>query len=120
MRIKHGMKKKYKEWLKNNTDGYGRTCFVYAERWADMLEIEYIKSIYVPMEKILELHGDDYSHKADEEGVTGFMVGMSANILAQCWEFGKIFQKWWNKQYGVEDDTGVVNPAVLVIGGKND
>lgn len=31
MRIKHGMKKKYKEWLDVNKDGYGRTCFVYAE-----------------------------------------------------------------------------------------
>ena len=37
MRIKYGMKKKYQEWLGNNTDNYGRTCFVYAERFADML-----------------------------------------------------------------------------------
>ena len=118
MRIKHGMKKKYQAWLGNNNDSYGRTCFVYAERWADMLEIEYIKAIEIPMEKILELYGDDYSHKADVEGMTGFMVGMSANILAQCWEFGEVFRKWWNKQYGVEDAEGTVNPTIMTLSVK--
>ena len=118
MRIKHGMKKKYQAWLGNNNDSYGRTCFVYAERWADMLEIEYIKSINIPMEKILELHGDDYSHKADVEGMTGFMVGVSASILSQCWEFGKIFKVWWNKQWGVEDAEGTVNPAIMTLSAK--
>lgn len=118
MRIKHGMKKKYKEWLDVNKDGYSRTCFVYAERFADMLEIEYVKAIDVPMSKILELHGDKFSHDADIEGVTGFMVGMSINILSQCWEFGKDLKLWWNTKYGQPDAEGTVNPAILVVGEK--
>jgi len=118
MRIKHGMKKKYQAWLGNNTDSYGRTCFVYAERFADMLEIEYVKAINVPMSKILELYGDKFSHDADKEGLTGFMVGMSINILSQCWEFGKYLKLWWNTKYGQPDAEGTVNPAILVIGEK--
>ena len=118
MRIKHGMKKSYNDWLKNNKDNYGRTCFVYAERWADLLEIEYIKAVNVPIEKIIEMYADDFSHKADEEGMTGFMVGVAASILSQCWEYGKIFKVWWNKQYGVENAEGTVNPALMTIGVK--
>ena len=118
MRIKHGMKKKYQAWLANNTDNYGRDCFVYAERFADMLEIEYINAINVPMSKILELYGDKFSDDADKEGLTGFMVGMSINILSQCWEFGKDLKVWWNTKYGKPDAEGTVNPACMTIGAK--
>lgn len=118
MRIKHGMKKKYQEWLDKNIDGYSRTCFVYAERWADLLELEYIKAIDVPMKDIIEKYADDLSHKADEEGITGFMAGVAASILSQCWEYGKDLKLWWNKQWGVENAEGTVNPAVMTIGVK--
>ena len=118
MRIKHGMKKSYNDWLKNNEDGYGRTCFVYAERWADLLEIEYIKAVNVPMKDIIEKYADDFSHKADVEGITGFMAGVAASILTQCWEYGKIFNVWWNKQWGVENAEGTVNPAIMTVSTK--
>ena len=118
MRIKHGMKKKYQDWLDKNTDGYSRACVVYTERFADMLEIEYVKAINVPMSKILELYGDKFSHDADIEGATGFMVGVSINILSQCWEFGKDLKVWWNTKYGQPDAEGTVNPACMTIGVK--
>lgn len=118
MRIKHGMKKKYQEWLGINNDSYGRTCFVYAERFADLLEIEYVKSIDVPMSKILELYGDKFSDDADKEGMTGFMVGISINILSQCWEYGEVLKVWWNTQYDRPDAEGTVNPACITIGAK--
>jgi len=115
MRIKTGKKDVYESWLNNNTDGYGRACFVYAERFADMLEIEYIKTVIVPMEEIIEKNAEKFSYDADIDGITGFMYGCAMNILAQCWEYGEILRKWHNKKYNAENTEGTVNPAVLII-----
>lgn len=36
MKILEGHEKEYKDWYDKNSDGYGRACFTYAERWAEM------------------------------------------------------------------------------------
>ena len=100
--------KAYEEWKANNTDPYGSTVFRYAERWADMMEERITKG-----EKIEDI-AKELSHKADTEGITGFMYGCAVSILSQCWEYGEELRKWHNKKYNYNGD-GVVNPAILKI-----
>ena len=100
----------YEEWKTNNTDAYGSAIFRYAERWANLMEERIANG-----EKIEDI-AKELSHKADTEGITGFMYGCAVNILSQCWEYGEQLRKWHNKQYNY-DGKGVVNPAVLKING---
>ena len=113
MKILEGKEQDYKDWFDKNTDPYGRGCFTYAERWAEMLEILIESSTDKPMKVIVD-YADELSHKADTEGITGFMYGCAVNILSQCWKYGEELRKWHNKEYNYEGD-GVVNPAVLTI-----
>lgn len=113
MQIIDGKEKEYKDWLDKNTDPYGRTCFTYAERWAEMIENLIESSTDEPM-KVIVNNADRLSHEADTEGITGFMYGCAVSILSQCWKYGEELRKWHNKEYNYEGD-GVVNPAVLNI-----
>lgn len=115
MKILAGKEKEYKYWYDKNNDGYGRACFTFAERWAELLEAEISKSDDV-MQVFID-NADKLSSKADTEGITGFMYGCAVNILSQCWEYGEHLRKWHNKEYGYDGD-GVVNPAIITIGGK--
>lgn len=114
MKIIEGKEKEYKDWYEKNSDPYGRACFTYAERWAEMLENLIETSTDDPMKVVVD-NADRLSHEADVEGITGFMYGCAVNILSQCWKYGEELRKWNNKEYGYEGD-GVVNPAVLTIG----
>lgn len=114
MKIIEGKEKEYKDWYEKNSDPYGRACFTYAERWAEMLENLIETSTDDPMKVVVD-NADRLSHEADVEGITGFMYGCAVNILSQCWKYGEELRKWHNKEYGYERD-GVVNPAVLTIG----
>ncbi len=38
MKILKGKEQDYKNWFGKNTDPYGRACFTYAQRWAEMME----------------------------------------------------------------------------------
>lgn len=38
MRVIEGKEKEYKKWYDKNSDPYGRACFTFAERWAELLE----------------------------------------------------------------------------------
>lgn len=113
MKIKQDMKELYQKGLDNNQDPYGSCIYRYAERWADMME-ETIKYSNDP-QKCIEEYAEVYSHKADTEGITGFMYGAAVSILSQAWEYGDILRKWHNKQYNYDGD-GTVNPAILTIG----
>lgn len=113
MQIISGKEKEYKDWLDKNTDPYGRGCFAYAERWAEMMENLIESSTDEPMKVIVD-NADRLSHEADVEGITGFMYGCAVSILSQCWKYGEELRKWHNKEYNYEGD-GVVNPAVLNI-----
>lgn len=114
MKILEGHEKEYKDWYDKNSDGYGRACFAYAERWAEMLENK-IESSTKDVMKVIVDNADKLSHEADTEGITGYMYGCAVSILSQCWEYGEYLRKWHNKEYNYDGD-GVVNPAILTIG----
>lgn len=67
MKIIKGKEKEYKDWYDKNSDGYGRACFTYAERWAELLEAEIDKSNDVM--KCFADNADRLSHEADTEGM---------------------------------------------------
>lgn len=115
MKILVGKEKEYKDWYDKNSDSYGRACFTFAERWAELLEAEISKSDDVM--KVFVENAYKLSHEADTEGITGFMYGCAVSILSQCWEYGEYLRKWHNKEYNYDGD-GVVNPAILTVGGK--
>ena len=123
--MKYRDKKAFDDWKANqkNDDGtpetYGLACFTYAGRWASMMEAEMEAK---PDADFGEL-AKRLSHTADEEGITGFMYGMAVQILSKCWVNGELLRRWHNGEYGVkpEDDKGgVVNPAIITIGKKED
>ena len=87
MKILKGKEQLYKEWYDKNDDSYGRACFTYAERWAEMLEKIIEESNDSPTQAIID-NAERCSLKADEDGITGFMYGCAVNILSQCWENG--------------------------------
>lgn len=114
MRIVEGEEQEYKDWYEKNSDPYGRACFTYAERWAEMLEKQIETSEEGAM-KVIVGNAEQLSHEADKEGITGFMYGAAVSILSQCWKYGEYLRKWHNKEYGYDGD-GVVNPAIVTIG----
>ena len=113
MKILNGKEQDYKEWYENQSDGYGRMCFKYAEKWAELLETKINESQDEPLKAIIE-NAEIASHQADTDGITGFMYGCAVSILSQCWEYGEHLKTWHNKKYDY-DGKGIVNPAVLTL-----
>ena len=113
MKIVKGKEQEYKDWYEKNNDQYGRACFTYAERWAEMME-EKIKASEDDEMKVIVDNAKQLSYEADTEGITGFMYGVAVSILSQCWEYGECLRKWHNKDYEYDGD-GVVNPAVITV-----
>ena len=106
----------WKETVEKNKDGYGSCVARYAARWANMMETEMAKG------KKLKEVADKMSHKADVEGITGFMYGCAVSILAKVWKYGEELRRWHNKdtQIGTEGDKanengGVLNPALFCV-----
>jgi len=100
-----------------NQDAYGAAVLTYAARWARLMEGALAHG--TPLEACAEA----LSHLADEEGVTGFMVGCAVSILAQTWAYGEALRRWHNLATQVRDEGvranatgGVLNPAILVLG----
>lgn len=96
-----------------NSDPYGMAIQDFAIRWALLME-KYIEQIGDAVESI-QLHADELSHKANTEGITGFMYGIAVSLLARCWKHGEVLRKWNNKELGNPDAEGVLNPALLSI-----
>ena len=100
-----------------NQDSYGGGVIVYAERWAQLMQVEMATG------KTLENVADATSQEADIEGITGFMYGCAVSTLAKCWKHGEQLRKWHNlkTQIGNEGEKAnesgsVLNPALLSIG----
>lgn len=100
-----------------NKDEYGGAVMTYAERWARMMEAAISKG-----DKIKDV-AKEYSHLADEEGITGFMYGCAVHILSQVWVRGEELRRCHNLkvQIGGEGEKankngGVLNTACLSLG----
>ena len=116
MKLKEGMEENYQKWYDKNEDAYGRACFTYAEKWAELMEEA------IDAGRKLEDIADDLSHTADTEGITGFMYGMAVSILANCWIHGEELRVWHNLKTQLKDEGekankegGVLNPAIMSI-----
>lgn len=114
MKILEGYEKEYKDWYDKNNDGYGRACFTYAERWAELMESGIENTGKPPMEYIFD-NAERLSRVADVEGITGNMYRQAVDILSYCQEYGEPLRIWNNNEYDYDGD-GVVNPAILTIG----
>lgn len=97
-----------KDWqgsLKKNQDSYG---------WGVM---EVVSKLGAALDEGLPC--DKAEAKAIKgSGITGYMAGAMAGMIAQLHPRGEEFNKYWNHQFGVEDSDGTVNPAIMTIGGK--
>ena len=104
--------------LANNPDPYGRSCYTYAEAWADLMEKRMANG-----EKLEDV-ADSTSHEADTDGITGYMYGVAVALLSQAWEHGEELRRWHNlkTQLGTEGEKAnkvpgrVLNPAILKVG----
>jgi hypothetical protein len=118
MKIKNGKVRAYKRYVKiNSGHPYSVAVVTYSERWADLMEKE------IAAGNALEKIAAQTSHKADTEGITGFMYGCAVSALAKFWEHGEPLRRWHNLKTQIRDegekannDGGVLNPAVLSVG----
>ena len=94
----------------NSHDPYGIGIVAYARRWAKYMQV------LIAEGKTVTQIADEASSDADIEGITGFMYGCAVQALSSVWKYGEELRKWHNHDYGYEGD-GVVNPALLTIGG---
>ncbi len=116
MDIIKGKEKEYEDWYNENDDIYGRACFTYAERWANMMEDAIAEG------KTISEVAKELSHKADEEGIIGSMYG-AVSILSQFWRFGEELRRWHNLDTQIANEGekanesgGVLNPALITVG----
>lgn len=115
MLIKKGKEDAYKHFVEiNSKDPYSSACVRFMTRWAELME-KTIKTNGQP-EKVIALLMDKTAKEADTEGITGFMYGCAVQALNEFWEYGEILNHYHNKAYGVDDNSGTVNPAILTIG----
>lgn len=107
-----------------NTDPYGACIYRYAERWMALMEERFNArgNAAVTIEDFLKEHASKLSQEADVEGISGFMYGAAANIIAHTWTYGESFRRRYNldTQIGNEGEKanesgGTLNPALLNI-----
>ena len=107
-----------KAWNKcqeSNKDPYGGACVKVARRVMEILdEVDYFN----PHDIICQADGE-----TDAGGITGYMAGAVASIVAQCHSRGDEFRRKWNLDTQIQDEgekanegEGVLNPALLSIG----
>lgn len=97
---------------------YGFACLRYAARWANLMEAR-LAAGATDVASIAK----ETSHEADDDGITGFMYGVSVFMLSKCWARGEDLRRWHNlvTQIGDEGEKanasgGVLNPALLTTG----
>lgn len=126
MKIRAGQEERYASWKAKNDDrneesgGYGWTCFLFAEDWANTIE-----SAMAAGSKLEDV-AKRLSFEASERhgGITGFMYGIAVDILSKCWEHGEHLRRWSNLDLQIRDEGenanaapgAVLNPALLNLG----
>lgn len=120
MKIIEGKEREYADWREKNADPYGRRCFTFAEEWADRLEARMVDGI--DPTAVIAAHAEEDARDADTDGITGFMYGMSVQILARAWLHGDALRRWHNLEAQIGDEGeraneggATLNPAVMRI-----
>ena len=103
--------------LRNNQDSYGGGVYAFAEAWANLMEEE-VKSGNINLNEFAK----ETSHKADIDGITGFMYGAAVNILASVWIYGESLRKWHNLDIQIRNEGEIanikgttLNPALMTV-----
>lgn len=112
---------RWAEYREKNKDPYGGAVIHYAESWADLMEKNLNGHEPVGHQDFVNrARPEETSHKADVEGITGFMYGAAVMTLAEVWKYGDMLRRWHNldTQIGHEGERaneqgGVLNPALL-------
>lgn len=109
----------WQSWIDANKDFYGAACCTYAERWGRMMQVAMREGQSVAKA------AESTQFDADLEGITGFMYGCAVGMLSKAWKHGEELRRWHNlnTQIGNEGEKanesgGVLNPALLSIGGN--
>ena len=102
--------KKWADVVQLNDDPYSKCCVDVAAEVMRLLDL--------PEHAEFDCHA--IINKADDDtkagGLTGYMAGAVASMVAQCHSRGEEFKLQWNRGYGVDDATvGTVNPALVTI-----
>lgn len=100
----------WNEWETKNVDPYGKQCVDVARRVMEIMDEN----------PNLNIDASALVHQANKDlpeggGITGFMAGAVAQMVTGCHSRGEEFNASWNKEYGVDNTDGVVNPAIMTI-----
>lgn len=109
----------WKRFLEDESQNpYGFACLRYAARWANLMEAR-LAAGATDVASIAK----EMSHEADDDGITGFMYGVSVFMLSKCWARGEELRRWHNLDTQIGDEGekanasgGVLNPALLTTG----
>ena len=123
MKIINGMEKKYEDYKKvNSTDAYSNRVVTYGEEWADLMEKEIAKGLDIFSGPKNNTIADVLAHKADTDGITGFMYGAAVFALSEFWVHGEALRRWHNLATQIRNEGeianakgGTLNPALLNI-----
>ena len=96
MKLRNGAD--WEKGLAANKDPYGGAIYVFAERWANLMEDRMAKGETLPG------IAKDTGHEADTDGITGFMYGCAVSALALCWEHGEELRRWHNLDTQLHDE----------------
>ena len=110
---------KYKSYLYKNID----SLFDKSGPDTPAMPASYILVIMYATEMVGEALDEGATpEQASEEmkdlGLTGYMAGIVAFVVANYSIRGGEFREWWNDRYGEKEDTGTVNSALMTISTK--
>lgn len=106
MEVKKGLEKEYEDYVKKNQDGYGNAVIVAGAKVGKALS---------EGKTCKEAHNEMYKND-----LTGFMAGCLASAISHFHSRGEEFKEFWNRQYGIKNAKGVVNPAIITIKDKKE
>lgn len=104
MKIKNEREEKYKKYVSNNTDPYGKAIIDAGEAFGSAVDEG---KTFEEAEKIA---------LDTEDGLTGYMVGAMYSALAHFHPRGEEIKDWWNEKFGKpKGEKGTVNPAIFTV-----
>lgn len=114
IQIKAEEEEAYRAYVQTNSgDGYSLGVLRYMERWGKMMEDA------IAQGDTVAAAAERTWREADTEGITGFMYGCAVSGLSAFWRYGDELRDWHNRKYEYSG-SGVVNPAVLVVGQEDE